>query len=251
MSAALYMSRRGHKVTLVEKDKRLGGQFNLAWRAPGKERMEETLSSYGRMLETEKINIVNGKELDAAFVREIGPDLLVWAVGAIQNIPEVPGLKDVYSMTSIEYFQGAKKVQGPRVLVIGAGRIGVEIAEKLGQEGFDVVATKRTDPIGSAMEPITRALALKRIDGMKSVAFMPHTAVKGFHKDRVVVEKDGEGVVLAPFQTVILTSGMLPAPAPGAEIARLIPRIETIGDAKQVMDILSAVEAGYRLAASC
>jgi cation diffusion facilitator CzcD-associated flavoprotein CzcO len=50
----------------------------------------------------------------------------------------------------------AKPVKGPRVLVIGAGRTGLEIAEKLGAEGFDVTATKRTDPIGSMMEMITK-----------------------------------------------------------------------------------------------
>ena len=43
-------------------------------------------------------------------------------------------------MTSIEYFEGKKEVNGPRVLVIGAGRTGIEIAEKLGKEGYDVVS---------------------------------------------------------------------------------------------------------------
>jgi len=252
MSAALFLSRRGHNVTLVEKTDRLGGQFNLARQAPGKERMGETLSSFERMLRVENVDIVTGKEVDVAVVREIAPDLFVWAVGATQNVPETPGLKTVYSMTSIEYFSGSKTVQGPRVLVIGAGRIGVEIVEKLGKEGFEVVATKRTDPIGSAMEPITKSLALKRIEGMKNVSFMPHTAVKRFHEDGVEVEKDGEKISLAPFQTVILASGMVSLPlALGGDINNTVPRIETIGDAKQVMDILNAVEAGYRFAASC
>jgi pyruvate/2-oxoglutarate dehydrogenase complex dihydrolipoamide dehydrogenase (E3) component len=154
-------------------------------------------------------------------------------------------------MTSIEYFQGKKEVKGPRVLVIGAGRIGVEIAEKLGEKGFEVVATKRTDPIGSAMEPITKLLAMKRIEAMKTVSFLPHTAVKSFNDKSVEVETEGKKVSLAPFQTVILASGMLPVAAPKEEIGKLVPRIETIGDAKQVRDIISAIEAGYQLAVGC
>jgi 2,4-dienoyl-CoA reductase-like NADH-dependent reductase (Old Yellow Enzyme family)/thioredoxin reductase len=250
MSAAYYLNERGHKVTLVEKEERLGGQFNLAWQAPGKESMKDSLSSLERFFMAQHIDIVTGKELNAAMVRTINPDLLVWAVGATQNLPETPGLEDVYSMSSLEYFRGVRKVQGPRVLVIGAGRIGVEIAEKLGKEGFEVVATKRTDPIGSAMEPITKLLALKRIEGMKNVSLMPHTTVTGFSQTGVEIEKDGGKITLAPFQTVILASGMRSAPPFDEEIAEIVPRIETIGDANRVMDIFSAMEAGYQLSAS-
>lgn len=251
MSAAFYLHRRGHDVTLVEKGETLGGQFSLAWQAPGKERMGDTLSSFERVLRSENIRIFTKKAVDHDLIKEMAPDLLVWAAGARQNIPEIPGLESVNAMTSINYFKKEKDVQGPRVLVIGAGRIGVEIAEKLGAEGFDVVATKRTDPIGSAMEPITRALAMKRIEGMKNVSFMPHTAVKGFFDDRVEMEKDGVSVSVPPFQTVILASGMLSEPVLQQDGAALSPRIEVIGDANKVMDILSAVEAGYQLAARC
>ena len=251
MSAAYYLSRRGHKVTLVEREDHLGGQFSLAWQAPGKERMGDTLSSFERVLRAGNVTIVTGKEIDPMLVKQIAPDLLVWAIGAIQNIPEIPGLENVYKMTSIDYFKRKKEVKGPRVLVIGAGRIGVEIAEKLGEKGFEVVATKRTDPIGSAMEPITKLLAMKRIEAMKTVSFMPHTAVKRFTENSVEVERDGEKLSLSPFQTVILASGMLPVPAPNEEISKLVPKMETIGDARQVRDIISAIEAGYQLAVGC
>jgi NADPH-dependent 2,4-dienoyl-CoA reductase/sulfur reductase-like enzyme len=83
-------------------------------------------------------------------------------------------------MTSLEYFSGEKPVKGPRVLVIGAGRTGLEIAEKLGAQGLDVTATKRTDPIGSMMEMITKKLTLMHIDQMDNVNLMPHTTVKAF-----------------------------------------------------------------------
>jgi len=83
---------------------------------------------------------------------------------------------------------------------------------------------------------------------MKNVSFMPHTAVKGFFDDRVEMEKDGESVSVPPFQTVILASGMLPVPLLQEDGVTLSPRVEVIGDANKVMDILNAVEAGYQLA---
>jgi pyruvate/2-oxoglutarate dehydrogenase complex dihydrolipoamide dehydrogenase (E3) component len=174
--------------------------------------------------------------------------LLIWATGAVQNIPEIEGLDTQNRMTSIEFFKDETSIKGPRVLVIGAGRTGLEIAEKLGQKGFEVVATKRTDPIGSMMEMITKKLALMRLGKMEKVTLMPHTTVKRFTAQAVVVEQDGIEKVLEPFQTVILASGMLSASGPSEEIRQAVPLLETIGDATQVMDIYAAVHAGYNLA---
>ena len=111
-----------------------------------------------------------------------------------------------------------------------------------------MVATKRTDPIGSFMEMITRNLVLKKIDGMPNVTLMPHTTVKKLHGDSVAVEQDGEMKTLDAFQTVILASGMNPAAAPPEEIKAAVSKLEIIGDAGQVQDIFTAVHAGYELA---
>ena len=248
MSTALFMTRRGHNVTLAEKTDHLGGQFAVAWQAPGKEKMKQGLDNIERSVEASGASILMNRAVDAALVREIQPDLFVWATGAVQNIPEIKGLDNQYVMTSMEYFQGEKEVKGPRVLVIGAGRAGVEIAEKLGNEGYDVVATKRTDPIGSMMEMITKKLALMRIDQMDKVTLMPHTTVKEFLVQSVDIEQDGVRMSLEPFQSVILASGMRSAAGPDDELMNAVSMMEVIGDAREVQDIFSAVHAGYNLA---
>jgi len=248
VSAALYLTKRGHHVTLAEKSDHLGGQFSLAWQAPGKGAMKEGLEGLEYALRSSGASILLNREVDAALVAAQQPELLVWAAGAVQNIPDIEGLSNQHVITSIEYFEGAKTVKGPRVLVIGAGRTGIEIAEKLGKEGFEVVATKRTDPIGSMMEMITKKLALMRIGNMAKVTLMPHTAVKAFKPDHVEMERDGERLRLEPFDTVILCSGMVSAAPPDKEMAAGVARIEAIGDARSVQDIFSAVHTGYELA---
>jgi len=248
MSTALYMARRGHHVTLAEKTDHLGGQFAIAWQAPGKGKMKQGLDTIEHSVKASEASVLMNRSVDAALIQEVQPDLLIWATGAVQNIPEIKGLDNQYVMTAIEYFQGEKEVKGPRVLVIGAGRAGIEIAEKLGTEGYEVVATKRTDPIGSMMEMITKKLALMRIGQMEKVTLMPHTTVKEFKPDSIDVEKDGESITLEPFQTVILSSGMLSAAEPDEEIVNAVPKTEIIGDAREVKDIFSAIHAGYDLA---
>jgi len=248
MSAALYMTRRGHEVTLAEKTDHLGGQFALAWQAPGKESMKEGLAGLERAVKKNIFSLRLNRTLDESLIGEVRPDLLVWATGAVQNIPEIPGIEDQYAMTAVEFFRGEKEVRGPRVLVIGAGRTGLEIAEKLGKEGYEVVATKRTDPIGSMMEMITRNLALKRIEQMPKITLMPHTGVKAFYSGTVDIEQDNVAMSLEPFQTVILASGMISTPGPDEKIRKNVPETATIGDAADVQDIFTAVQAGYLLA---
>lgn len=248
ISAALYMTRRGHHVTLAEKSGRLGGQFDFAWKAPGKETMRDSLESMTRAVEESGASIILNKATDADLVRKIQPELLVWATGALQNIPDIPGLDDQYVMTSMEFFSGEKDVHGPRVLVIGAGRTGLEIAEMLGKDGYDVVATKRTDPIGSMMEMITKNLSLIRIGQMSRVILMPHTTIKSFLKDTVDIEKDGVRMSLEPFQTIILSSGTISSPGPDEDIRKGVSEIKIIGDAGNVQDIFTAVQSGYQLA---
>lgn len=248
MSAALYLSGRGHQVTLAEAGDHLGGQFTLAWQAPGKSDMEAGLKALERQVMKSPVSVMLERKVDAAFVREQAPELLVWATGAVQNIPDIPGLQDQNLLTSLEYFKGEKEALGPRVLVIGAGRVGLEIAEKLGKKGYEVVATKRTDPIGSMMEMITRKLLLMRLEKMANVTLMPHTTVKKFSAEGVEMEQDGVQKSLEPFQTVILSSGMNPAKGPDQEIKNAVSKIEIIGDANQVQDIFSAIHSGYDLA---
>lgn len=248
MCSALYMARRGHRVVISEKTGHLGGQFALAWQAPGKENMKAGLDGLENSVRSSGASILMNTTVDAAVVREIRPELLVWAVGAVQNVPKIKGLDDQYVMTAIEYFQGKKAVKGPRVLVIGAGRSGIEIAEILGRKGYDVVATKRTDPIGSMMEMITRKLALTRIERMDKVTLMPHTTVKAFRDGGVEIEKDGKKMYLEPFQSIVLASGMQSASGPDEQITKAVSTTEIIGDAMEVQDIFNAVHAGYHLA---
>ena len=249
LSATVYLAKRGHRVTLAEKTDRLGGQFNLAWQAPGKEKMRAGLESLALRAREGADAVLTGRTVDADLIGETHPELLVWATGAHQRIPDIQGLASQYTMTSLEYFAAAKPVKGPRVLVIGAGRTGLEIAEKLGAAGLEVTATKRTDPIGSMMETITKKLTLMHIEQMDNVNVMPHTTVKAFGPGQVMVEKNGAPIELAPFDTVILAAGMLSAPGPDADITQAVPAVEVIGDAENVMDIFSATHAGYALAA--
>ena len=100
------------------------------------------------------------------------------------------------------------------------------------------------------MEMITKSLALMRIGQIPKVTLMPHTTVKAFSDRSVDIGQDGMRMSLEPFRAVILSSGTVPAPGPDEEIRKIVPKVEVIGDAREVQDIFTAMQAGYTIARS-
>jgi pyruvate/2-oxoglutarate dehydrogenase complex dihydrolipoamide dehydrogenase (E3) component len=248
LSAGIFLSEKGHTVTLAEKNSVLGGQFEMAVKVPGKEAMKDPLKAMEDTAASEISRIITNTEVNADFIRKEKPDMLVWAAGAVQNIPEIKGLESQNTITSLDYFRTPEAVSGKRILVIGAGRIGLEITEKLAKEGFEVTATKRSDPVGAEMEMVTRKLILMRLDKMENVKISPHTTVKEFSEDSVIVEIDGKTENWEKFDTVILASGLLPGEKPSEEIYSMVKNVVLLGDCDHVSDIYEAVHSAYEMA---
>ncbi|MCC4116096.1 NADPH-dependent 2,4-dienoyl-CoA reductase [Aromatoleum toluclasticum] len=129
MAAAATAAERGHAVTLFDASARIGGQFNLAKRIPGKEEFAETLRYFDRRLERAGVDIrlnhrVTTEELVGRF------DTVVLATGITPRTPEIPGIDHPKVASYIDVITGRKPV-GRKVAVIGAGGIGFDVSELL------------------------------------------------------------------------------------------------------------------------
>jgi 2,4-dienoyl-CoA reductase (NADPH2) len=128
LAAAASAAERGFAVTLFEKDAEVGGQFRLAMRIPGKEEFAETLRYFTRRLE------VLGAEVrlsTAPTVAELAVyDDVVVATGVTPRIPDLVGADHPSVVTYADVLAG-RVVPGPRVAVVGAGGIGVDVSHFL------------------------------------------------------------------------------------------------------------------------
>jgi 2,4-dienoyl-CoA reductase (NADPH2) len=128
LAAAVELAGRGHEVELFEAADRIGGQFKLAARIPGKEDFAHTLAYYEHMISTRGITLHLNRNATAEDLT--GFDEVIIATGVTPRVPAIPGI-DHPKVVTYQQVVGDGAVVGDRVAVIGAGGIGFDVAEFL------------------------------------------------------------------------------------------------------------------------
>lgn len=130
LAASTELARRGHDVTLFDKAKEIGGQFNMAKQIPGKEEFNETISYFKRQLELKKVNVRLGTVVTADLVAKEKFDEVILATGIKPRTPGIEGIDHPKVLSYIDVLLHKKEV-GKKVAVIGAGGIGFDVSEYL------------------------------------------------------------------------------------------------------------------------
>lgn len=130
LACALTAAERGHRVTLYEAAEKLGGQFNLAAIIPGKSDYAQTIRYYRHQLEQLPVTINLGKPATTGELTSGNFDDIVIATGVTPRIPDIAGLDHPMVINYQQLLQQQPKL-GKRVAIIGAGGIGMDVAEFL------------------------------------------------------------------------------------------------------------------------
>ena len=130
LACAVESARRGHRVTVFEADSKIGGQFNMARRVPGKEEFNETLRYFGRQLALHGIDVRLNTRATVENIRAENPQHVILATGVVPRNPSIPGIDHASVLSYIDVLRNDAKV-GKKVAIIGAGGIGFDVAEFL------------------------------------------------------------------------------------------------------------------------
>ncbi len=149
MKAATTLARRGHTVTLAERDTRLGGQVNLLLQAPGREDIGLLVSDLEAELERRGVDVQLGTDMDADAVRAFPADRVLLATGAVPDrrgfstfnptVPVLDGADQPHVLTGFDVLDGAELRPG-RVAVLDddGGRYAASVTELLLAAGHEV-----------------------------------------------------------------------------------------------------------------
>jgi len=128
LSAAITASERGHDVTLFDKASEIGGQLNMAKQVPGKEEFWGLVDYYRTMVAKTGITLQLGTTATPEALT--GFDDIIIATGVAPRDPDIPGQDGPNVLSYIAVLRGKAKV-GQRVVIVGAGGIGFDVAEFL------------------------------------------------------------------------------------------------------------------------
>ncbi|KZX65087.1 NADPH-dependent 2,4-dienoyl-CoA reductase [Vibrio sp. HI00D65] len=128
LACATTLAQRGHKVDLIEKNDRIGGQFRLAMQIPGKEEFRETIRYFANQIDASGVNLK--LDTEATFEMLLKYDEVVMAAGVEPRKLNIEGI-DHENVVDYQTLIREKTPVGEKVAIVGAGGIGVDVATML------------------------------------------------------------------------------------------------------------------------
>ena len=132
LSAALVAAERGHRVTLFERARQIGGQLNMAKRIPGKEEFIGLVDYYTRAVEASGIDLRLDTEATLRHLARLRRDRHRHRRQPTRSRHPRSDSSNVLSY--VDVLRGNAPV-GDRVAIVGAGGIGFDVAEFLVHDG--------------------------------------------------------------------------------------------------------------------
>ena len=189
MEAARVSALRGHEVSLYEKSDSLGGVV-LAGGVPDfKEADLRLVSWYEKQLKDLMVNVNLNSEVTKDLVDKIHPDVVIVATGSVPKTLNVPGIDK--AVEAVDVLRGKAKV-GDRVVVVGGGLVGCELALWLAKQGKQVTIVEVMEKILSAGLPIPHmnSAMLKDLLAYYKVNIKTKASVASIKDDEVVIKTE-------------------------------------------------------------
>lgn len=247
VEAAKVLKKRGHDVTIMEKSDKLGGQIYYAQEPLNKDHFKALLPYFKATVEANNIPVLYNTEATVESITALEPDVVICATGVKERKLPVPGVNLPHVLAGKEYLIGEKAVEGKRVVVIGGGDVGCEVAEKLGSEGHEVTLIEMTDVLAPGYMFGNRCCLLH---GLHRYNVTQHlgTRCHSIHEDYVeVADKIGFRFNI-PCDNVVLCTGDAASDDLYKALVGLVPEVYNIGDSDIPSNLAKAHAAAFALA---
>ncbi len=234
MEAAVRLKERGAEVTLFEKEE-LGGQFNLAYLPPNKQSLKEIVKYYKNEIENKGITVEHKLATEEDLVGKY--DKILIATGSNPSVPPIKGLNKYYWT---EFLKDDQLPSGKKVVVVGGGLIGVEVASKLVDNNNEVIIIEMLPEVANGMEMIEKVMTLKKLKE-KGVKIYTSTLVKEVVNDSKIIAEGEDGTVeIDGIDHIVMATGMKSENGLYEKIKDKAD-VALIGDAKKVGKAQTAI----------
>lgn len=246
MEAARLLTLRGHKVTIFEKSDHLGGNLVPAGAHDFKCEVASLNEYFSHQMKLMNIDVRLNCEMTADKINALGVDAVIPALGSSPVMPKIKGCERENVISGEEALLGRKPV-GERVIVVGGGLVGCEIAYGYAKEGRQVTIVEALDELMKRGD-VPRMNKNFLLDAFTYYGTQICTSAK-------LTEVCDEGAVLElsdgtqqtiPCDTVIMSVGYRPLKSMKDELTA--KEVYEIGDGRQVGNVLTCIADAYKVA---
>jgi 2,4-dienoyl-CoA reductase-like NADH-dependent reductase (Old Yellow Enzyme family)/thioredoxin reductase len=248
MAAARMAALRGHRVTLVEAEKQLGGLFRLAARAPGRQEAADILNFFREELERLGVGLHLETPLTRTFIDKTAPDAVLLATGSLPAMPVIKGFSrtrmPVY--TVVEVMEG-EMMAGDRILVLGGGQSALMLADYLAEAGKTVTVLNRGRHFAAEMSSNDRFYLRERLN-RHGVKMYKNVGVDGFEPGGVRFRSGDQTYEMDGIDALVVSEGMTPIRQARSLFKGRDLDVHLIGDAREARNLMLAISEGEEIA---
>ncbi|HEY6571491.1 MAG TPA: FAD-dependent oxidoreductase, partial [Candidatus Limnocylindrales bacterium] len=253
LKAAAVAAERGHRVTLVEAGRRVGGQVLLAQELPERAEIGGAINNLLGEAQRSGVDIVTGVRAHAAWVRERGPDVVIVASGAVPYRPPLEVMGAPVILQTWDVIRGAAVPDGHVVVAdFRSDWTGLGVATMLASRGHRVTLAVVGTMAGQRIQQYIR-------DTMTATARRAHVDIRptlrlyGADSNAVFLQDvlTGDAVVVEDVAALVLAQGQTPDDSLLSELeaareAGAPFEVRAIGDVLSPRTIEEAVLEGLR-----
>ncbi|MEK9649339.1 MAG: FAD-dependent oxidoreductase [Gammaproteobacteria bacterium] len=194
MESARRLAHAGHQVTLWEKSNQLGGTLNIA--ALAYEPNQHLISYFDKTLSNLGIVVIKNKIASIQEIKELAPDHVILATGAIRNAPEIKGKEQNHvldgeelrgllfgpapknksfnpltkivlasgrllgllsNLNAMRFFSKLWMPLQKNIVIIGGDLVGLELAEFLQERGRKITVLEPSENLGKNLSIVRRS----------------------------------------------------------------------------------------------
>ena len=247
MEAAMVLKQRGHDGMLAEKRDRLGGLLNIAGIPDFKRCDLELIRWFERQLEQLGVDIRLQTEVTTEYVAKVNPDAIITATGARPIQLKLDGDGQVISI------EDAMKIpDGDKILIIGGGLVGCEVALWLAQQGKQVSIAEMLPYILGGMHseiPFMNKAMLEDLLRYHKVNI--HTGARVLKVDQGIVTMEKNDVMeKVEADVVVMAAGYQSCDGLYRSLKDCGKPLFNIGDSRKFHNIMQAIWDGFEVGRS-
>lgn len=253
MEAAYVAKKRGHHVVLCEAKEELGGQIHTACVPIGKQDLTKVVQYLSYRLDEIGVEVrLNTPVTKELLEKEYYGYEVIAAAGAKANIiPAFTGFKQW--MTADDILAG-KQFPGRKIVIIGGGSVGCELADYLAPllndrfvRNREIILLEMAKEIMLSETGAGRSVLVQRMMA-KGISIECEAKVTEVTEDIICYEKHGKEYVIADADTLVFANGYHVDDAMENMLKETGVSYYLIGDGHKPGNIKDAILEGYQVA---